>query len=125
MPLNWRSSRTICVKREAWGLAESARGTKSAMAMRGLLASMPIAVRNQSWADADLPDKARRVRNRNVRKPLSFECTLTSESIEKPKLKLTPLTYGRRIEIQSGHYIAAGIVGGQFCYRIRAHHCPN
>ena len=48
MPLNWRSSRTTCVKREAWDLAESARGTRSAMATRGLLVSpRPVPARNQ------------------------------------------------------------------------------
>src|SRR5947208_15863052 len=81
MPLNWRSSRTIWVKRMEWDLAESARGVKSAMATRGLLASMPIAVRNQSCADTDFPDKARRIRNKQVLKPLSCGCTLTSESM--------------------------------------------
>src|SRR5271157_387993 len=53
MPEKERSSRTTCVKRAAWALAESARGAKSATAMRGIWTlPRPVPVRNQSWAKA-------------------------------------------------------------------------
>src|SRR6266404_4538557 len=56
MPLNWTSSRTIWVKREAWDLVESARAAKSAMATRGLLVSpSPVPARNHPW---DCPNAA-------------------------------------------------------------------
>src|SRR5271165_2055579 len=53
MPLNCKSSRTTWVKREACALAVSARGPKSATAMRGLLVSpRPVPARNQSCPSA-------------------------------------------------------------------------
>src|SRR5271157_3054765 len=52
MPEKERSSRTTCVKRVAWAVAVSARGAKSATAMRGSCAVLPrpVPVWNQSWA---------------------------------------------------------------------------
>src|SRR5216684_7083124 len=84
MPENWRSSRTTCVKSEACGFAVSERAAKSEIARRGLLASMPIAVRNQSCAAADLPQKARITKTKNELRPLSFDSTLTSENMAIP-----------------------------------------
>src|SRR6266849_4571776 len=111
MPENWRSSRTTRVKREACGFPASERAAKSAMARRGLLASMPIAVRNQSCAAADPPQKARITKTKKELKPLRFTCTLTSQKMAKPhEPELTSLTYGRGIEIQSGDHISARIV---------------
>jgi hypothetical protein len=53
MPEKERSSRTTEVKRAAWAVAVSARGAKSATAMRGsCVLPRPVPVRNQSWAKA-------------------------------------------------------------------------
>src|SRR5260370_25622718 len=81
MQENWGSSRTTGVKSEACGLGVSERAAKSAIARRGLLASMPIAVRNQSCAAADLPQKARITKTKNELRPLSFYSTLTSKNM--------------------------------------------
>src|ERR1700686_1845789 len=64
-PEKERSSRTVCVKRAAWGLALSARGAKSATAMRGLSTPRPVPVRNQSWAAAGR-DKRESVRTERI-----------------------------------------------------------
>jgi hypothetical protein len=78
MPLNWRSSRTTWVKAAAWDLAESARGAKSAMATRGLLTSIPIEVRNQSWPTAGLAKGAREIKIEIEPTRLNFKSTFTS-----------------------------------------------
>src|SRR5260221_5521291 len=52
MPLNPRSSRTTCVKREECPFAESPRGAKSATATRGFSTPRPVLMRNQSCPNA-------------------------------------------------------------------------
>src|SRR6266481_2321122 len=80
MPENWRSSRTIWVKREEWDFADSARGAKSEMATRGLLVSpRPVPARNHpsDWASAGCAVSERNAQRKNRRDrlnaPLTFD----------------------------------------------------
>src|SRR5437879_3533328 len=82
MPLNWRSSRTTCVNREVWGLAESERAAKSAMARRGLLTSpRPVPARNHPWdcAAVHCAANAKSTASESKRNRLNTQLTLTSD----------------------------------------------
>src|SRR5260370_37712944 len=92
MPLNGSSSRTTWVKAAAWGLAESERAAKSAMATRGLLTFIPIAVRNQSCAAAERPQKPKNTRTKKEPRHLSFACTLTSETQQNAEIRTRALS---------------------------------